>query len=532
MPTLFVKRADAKYPIHFSSGKTILKILNNENISINAGCGGYGRCGLCKVIIKNQKIKVASKTLNPPTTTELNSLSEEQIAQGIRLACNTTVYGDLQIEILNHIPIALWRDIKKEEYITASPISSILPHYILSKESEFSAISKFDKRTFTSPSYPNKKLGVAVDLGTTHIRITLWDMRSGVRLSGRCGINPQSSFGSDVLTRLALAVESKEQLYNLRDLVKDAIADEICAMAMRQGCTFLDISHILIVGNSAMLAILSGKNYKELLMPQNWGRDIGLFFDNSSDFYHSWGFPADTKIEFIEPIGGFVGSDIIAGLLSTELTQSSCYSLFVDFGTNSEIAFWDGKSLWITSAAGGPAFEGGQIVGSSFVDIISQLIKAGAIKANGRVTGKCDKNGSLLVKDFIPDIREEISIKKRDIDMFQRAKAAVGAGILSILNQAGVRIDSVKRICICGVFGSYLNIKNAQDIGLLPSQIAPDRIEMCGNSALAGCEIMLFDPNRTSKIKLIKNSCKIINLSDAPEFEDMFIRNLQLLPIT
>ena len=129
-------------------------------------------------------------------------------------------------------------------------------------------------------------------------------------------------------------------------------------------------------------------------------------------------------------------------------------------------------------------------------------------------------------------IRSEpgIVLTKRDVDMFQRAKAAIGAGIQALLANAGMRYEEVQRICISGAFGGTLNVLNAQDIGLLPN-IPPERVELCGNTALSGCEDALLSPGTGERLQRLVDRAKIINLSHCPDFDTRFLENLYLQPL-
>jgi uncharacterized 2Fe-2S/4Fe-4S cluster protein (DUF4445 family) len=120
--------------------------------------------------------------------------------------------------------------------------------------------------------------------------------------------------------------------------------------------------------------------------------------------------------------------------------------------------------------------------------------------------------------------------EKKDIDIFQRAKAAIGAGVEFLLGCAGLRAEDARRICICGVFGRYLNVRNAQSIGLLPGA-SPERVQLCGNTALAGCEALLLSSGKKDYLNVLREKCQLINLSQAPEFEDLFLKNLYLQPM-
>ena len=124
----------------------------------------------------------------------------------------------------------------------------------------------------------------------------------------------------------------------------------------------------------------------------------------------------------------------------------------------------------------------------------------------------------------------DIVLTKRDVDVFQRAKAAIGVGIQALLANAGMRYEDIQRICVSGAFGGSLNVLNAQGIGLLP-KISPERVELCGNTALAGCEDVLLSPGAAERLQRLVDQSRIINLSNCPDFDTLFLENLYLQPL-
>ena len=217
--------------------------------------------------------------------------------------------------------------------------------------------------------------------------------------------------------------------------------------------------------------------------PETWASVLGIH--------------PEATVEVISPLAGFVGSDLLAGVLATRLTEQPG-SLLIDFGTNSEMALWDGQTLWVTSAAGGPAFEscgmqcgmpaepgaiyrfGGSqdsgelhfqvlggceakgFCGSGLVDLIGCLRDSGELTSTGGFGSHRHKTGYA-----IPRTNPVIRLTKKDVDTFQRAKGAIGAGISAMLARAQISTTELSRICVCGVFGQNLNVRNAQRIGLL-----------------------------------------------------------------
>jgi len=248
-------------------------------------------------------------------------------------------------------------------------------------------------------------------------------------------------------------------------------------------------------------------------------------------------------------------------VLATGMTQRSAKTLLIDFGTNSEIAVWDGTTLWATSTPGGPAFEscgtdfgvpaeagavyraipgdasGGfacdvigaeaprGLCGSALVDVVACLVRDGRLKRTGNFAPEVGDDGVVIVEG-----EPDLVLRKRDVDAFQRAKAATGAGTLSLLEEAGVPPSDLERVCICGAFGRFLDVSNAQRVGLLPGDVAFERFEMWGNAALAGCELLLFAPEGGAAVERLRTRARLLNLAQVPAFDDRFVENLYLEP--
>ncbi len=530
MPELKVVIGKGERRIPFAPGRSLRDILDEMDVRVRSGCRGMGACGLCRV-------RIGSGEVGEPTQNEQIHLGEAQLDQGVRLACQIMPERDIEIAILAPAPESNWRS---------------LPD---------SAKRRMDR---TPPSFPKdlalqveRAYGAAVDLGTTHINLSMYELETGQFLGDRYSLNPQMDFGSDVMTRLIAASESWEQAQALGQLVVKAIGEGLLDIATREGINLQQVVRLILVGNSAMLALLSGRNHGLLLQPRHWGHAIDCLPKNTMPWIASWGLHHRARIEVMPPLAGFVGSDLLAGVVTTCLTENGDGSLFIDFGTNSEIALWDGETLWVTSVAGGPAFEGSGIscglpvspgavyrvnqqdgafdyaviggseplglCGSGIVDLIAILARSGELTDLGRFAPTVPKGGFAL-----PGNERRMVLTKRDVDVFQRAKAAIGVGVQVLMAQAGV--GNLRRIYVGGAFGRFLNIENAQDIGLLPS-IQKNQVELCGNTALAGCVDMLLSPIMVERFKKLGNEAKVINLSQYPDFDDTFLENLYLKPM-
>jgi uncharacterized 2Fe-2S/4Fe-4S cluster protein (DUF4445 family) len=163
--------------------------------------------------------------------------------------------------------------------------------------------------------------------------------------------------------------------------------------------------------------------------------------------------------------------------------------------------------------------------GSGLVDLIACLRGTGELTRTGGFTGLL-QNGGYVVHRTDP----VVCLTKKDVDTFQRAKAAIGAGISTLLAKAQLSSMELSRVCVCGAFGRNLNICNAQAIGLLPNTPS-SLVELCGNAALAGCEHLHLSRRRSAELLSLRKRAAIVNLSQSSDFDDLFLENLYLQPL-
>jgi uncharacterized 2Fe-2S/4Fe-4S cluster protein (DUF4445 family) len=531
MPKLTVIASAAARAVPFSSGVSVREILEDAGFLVRSGCRGDGACGLCLV-------QIEAGDVNPPTKNERLILPPEQLARNFRLACQLMPENDLHLRIINAVSKLNWREL--------SPDCLPCTH---------SSLYPLATRPTADIAY-----GLAIDVGTTQISVSLWDLKQGHRLHSRIGPNPQSPYGADVVTRLIAAGESPENAQRLARLPLEAVAEALQEMCSRDSFKPQDINQAVIVGNTAMLALLTGADSQQLLQPHNWTSPVEYRVEQLQTWVSVLGLHPQATVEVISPFAGFVGSDLLAGVVATHLTEQPG-GLLIDFGTNSEMALWDGQTLWVTSAAGGPAFEGcgmkcgmpaepGAIYrfggsrgsngldfqvlgggnakgfcGSGLVDLIACLLDSGELTRTGGFASHQHKDGYVVFQTD-PVIR----LTKGDVDTFQRAKAALGAGISALLARVQLSATELSRICVCGAFGRNLNVRNAQRVGLLPD-IPPERVELCGNTALAGCEHLLLSPAKTAELASLRKQANIVNLFQSSDFEALFLENLYLQPL-
>lgn len=519
---LTVRTEGAVLRVAVSPGQSVREALDASPLRVRAACGGTGSCGACVV-------RLVSGAVTPPTVADCVRFSPGERASGQRLACQMKLMGDAEIWIQAPAPPSPWQSIPAEDL----------------------SVVEGAQRTQEHP------LGIAIDLGTTRLRVALWDCRSGRRLAARHGANPQGAFGADVLNRLEAARSNPERRRELARLARAAVLEAVRDMLARdlgEGASGIQaIGPVLVVGNTAMLALLSGRGAVELLAPENWQRPVDCRPEDLSAWTAEWGLPG-AELLLAPPLGGFVGSDLAADLLATRLVRTAGAALLLDLGTNTEIALWDGRALRVSSVPGGPAFEGGGrsgmpaepgavfrvvresggfscrvigggeprgICGSGLVDAIALLLDTGYLKPSGRFA----TSGSEGFQLRPPDPRTSIS--RSDVDAFQRAKAATAAGAEVLLSGAGLRWSDLARLCVCGAFGRTLDIRHAQALGLLPP-VPPDRVELHGGAALAGCESALLSADPLGLLADAAPEPLAVNLALVEAYGDLFIRHLRL----
>ena len=525
---LKIRIPDKALTLKTTRGASLSDTLLANAIAVPGWGGGIGCCG-------SGRIKIVTHPAPAPTPAEQRHLSPREISDNIRLACQV-----------------------HPEHDTAIALTATNPGNQFSLIND-DALPAHRCAWASGHNRTHHCCGLAVDLGTTRIQLTLWDLHKSKRLYGLSCVNPQISFGADILNRLGKAAASAQTAETLSRLVTEslAIALQTCAQAIPFDKN--DLQRSCVVANTAMLTLFSGTNHSLLLDPNSWTREIDCNPDSYKRLKKACGLPDASALTLIPPVAGFIGSDLIAAVISSRLMSSPETALLIDFGTNSEIALWDGRVLWIASAAGGPAFDGcgvtcgmpaghgaiyavqtrgdGQppafsvtgdtsprgLCGSGLIDAVAVFLKTGRIHPSGRLAAP----GPLPISTRHP----EIALHNRDIDIFQRAKAAIGAGVATLLKCAHIPVQKLERIILCGSFGNHLSIENAQALGLLPS-VAGHKICLLGNAALRGCELLLQSCDWREQVEAVKRHTRFVDLARTPLFETLYPCHLFLQPFT
>ncbi|MEG1427663.1 MAG: ASKHA domain-containing protein [Oscillospiraceae bacterium] len=464
-------------------------------------CGGKGTCGKCRV--------TAHGMLSKASAEELRLLSAKEIAEGVRLACRCTVLGDC--EVLLHNTIAL-QNISVTGCMPKFPVKPTFTHY-----------------------------GAAVDLGTTTLVAQLYN--SVGLLCTVSTQNPQSNFGADVISRIGKSLEGFHEA--LAVSVGEAISAMLENLEEQAKLPPKSIDGMVITGNTAMLYLLTEKNpdclaHAPFVADDLFGRSIPC---------ETLSLPCKAGAQVYLPrcMSAFVGADITGAILAGGLCTGTLPRLLVDIGTNGEMALWHNGQLFCCSTAAGPTFEGAGIsmgmqgangaidhvavrngkpcvhtigesaalgiCGSGIVDTIFALLELGIIDETGFLEGD------------IFSLTEKVKIVQQDVRMVQLAKSAICAGIHTLLQVAGVPLETLSALLIAGGFGSYLDLDKAAGIGLFPTEIRKNALVL-GNAALSGAAMMLMNPEFREASEQLANSAKTIDLTTNSFFSEYYVEGM------
>jgi len=464
-------------------------------------CGGQGRCRGCRVRI--------SQGSAPVTPQQEEVLSPAELAEGWRLACQCVAERPVTLQV------AQWE--------TA----------ILTDHAAFS---------FT----PREGWGIVVDLGTTTVVAQLLDLQSGAVLGVRTALNPQARYGADVMSRIqfALASEGHAQLV---DLIRSKIGSLIRRLVASAEAEEAPFRSVVVVGNTVMHHLLGGFDLEPL---SHWPFETEA--DGAHEFPASefgWKLHGDPCVRLLPCLGGFVGSDILAGVLATEMHQSDSLVALVDLGTNGEIALGNRERILCASTAAGPAFEGGGIsVGMQATTgaITAVTVENGSLRcrvqgevpargicgsglvdavAAGLELGRIDPSGRLSDDANPYQLSPGVSLTQRDVRQLQLAKGATAAGIRILLERWNAEPRDLSRVHLAGAFGNYVDPASARRIGLI--DFPGETVEPAGNTALLGAKLALFaDESAAGEFDAVRERIDHVPLAADPQFQEIFIDSM------
>jgi uncharacterized 2Fe-2S/4Fe-4S cluster protein (DUF4445 family) len=414
---------------------------------------------------------------------------------------------------------------------------------------------------------------IAFDLGTTTVVANLLDLATGQPLAVRSMLNRQQPYGADVISRVSATMMDPDALEALQARAAETLNQLAAEVCEEGGIDRERVYEMVVCGNVTMTQIALGIDPEPLAMapfiiaarrlPPVTAADFGVHLHPRAPAFT---FPA---------LGAYVGGDIVAGMLATGLTRDRRVRLFIDVGTNSEIALGSQDRVVATAAPAGPAFEAAQIkcgmraaegaiegvriegdelslevigdtdpvgmCGSGLVDAVAQLVSAGLLDHSGRfVADEAAAEAHPVLARRLVKVGEErvfvlawrgdepenaVYLSQRDVRELQFAKASIATGWSILMGQLGIAPEDVSQVLLAGSFGSYLSPASAVRIGLVPRLPLP-RIVSAGNVAGEGSKMAALSLRERSAADAILDEVEYVELSGRADFNDMFIDQL------
>ncbi|MCX7724579.1 MAG: ASKHA domain-containing protein [Thermodesulfovibrio sp.] len=575
--------------------ESLLQILQKHSIYLPASCGGKGVCGRCKIKIIEGKTKTSS----------FFGLSENEKKLGYALACQTYPESDIFIEVPERLitvterissaklwliervfkeNASLFDPLVKKAKLEITPptvdhpeadlenirkalnknlsisrrLVSILPEFLRKNNWQIN-IAFTENEIIDFLEKDTKIYAVSVDIGTTTVALALIDLEEGKILEIASCYNSQINYGDDVITRIIYAVENKNGLEILRKCIVEDINALINTVSLKhkEG----KILYVTVSSNTTMAHIFWGINPKYIRQEP---------YTPALNHYPVWNasqakllLQPDVPVYTVPSVAGYVGGDIVAGILSSGMYLQEEISLFIDIGTNGEVVIGNNQWLVTASTSAGPCFEGSGIscgmratsgavesfsydknidsfkirvigdveprgiCGTGMIDIVSELFSKGIIDQKGRFI----KGNSKWIKKINDEegfiISAHCYITQSDIDNIIRAKAAIYAGISTLLEEVGISEREISKVYIAGGFGEFLDIKKAIKIGMLPN-LPEERFQFLGNTSLAGAILCALSYKLKEKVEEIADKMTYIDLSRSKKFMDEYISALFL----
>jgi uncharacterized 2Fe-2S/4Fe-4S cluster protein (DUF4445 family) len=582
-------------------GTSLLEAAGVAGLAIEAPCGGAAVCGRCRVQV--------TAGAAAPTTADIERLSPELCAQGWRLACRTHASGNCTVVVPDESMAGTSHQIlaQRQQGAPCPPAPAVrklhvrlpqpssddpapdllrLERAVGPVKADLELLRTLGARLrqggfegtavltdhrlidFEPGDTSGSCYGAAFDIGTTTLVGSLLNLCTGQEAAMVSDINPQVSFGDDVITRI-LHAGSSDGLTELRDAIVKAVRKMLDHLCHQGGVDRNHVYEVAFAGNTTMQHLLCGIDPSPLghvPFAAVHGRGLLLSAAELGLHIHPRG------MAYVFPvIGGFVGGDTVAGIIASSLPTRPGAVLLVDIGTNGEIVLAHEGRMWAASTAAGPALEGARIscgmratrgaiekvvfdggevhcnvigkarpiglCGSGLIDAAAEMLRQGVITPQGRLPGP-DESGARaeLKRRLLPAGREQwkfalayrgeneepLCLTQRDVRELQLAAGAIRAGISILVRRAGLSLGDISHVFVAGGFGSFIRRSNAQRIGLLPPGIDHDRITSIGNTSLEGCKCALLSVDMRKLGERLARGTLHVDLSQDAEFQDEF----------
>jgi uncharacterized 2Fe-2S/4Fe-4S cluster protein (DUF4445 family) len=586
-------------------GVTVFDAASWNGIAIDSTCGGHGTCKKCKVRIEEGEV--------PAGALDGRAFTPAELEGGWRLACRAQAEGSLKVDVPPLVtrpkaatvgvgrqvilhPVLQKRYVELDEpalhdqrsdlrrlqdavddlELRAEPgVLRRLPRILRQSDFRVTAVVVDDLLIDVEPGDTTAhQHAIAFDLGTTTVVATLLDVSTGTPVAVRSMLNKQQPFGADVISRISATMldpDALERLHTLSGETLQELAEEVCDQS---GIDPSQVYEVALAGNATMTAIALGVDPEPMGVapfimstqsyPEMPATELGLELHPRA------------RANIFPALGAYVGGDIVAGLLASGMTRDKRVRLFIDVGTNCEVALGSAEGLVCTAAPAGPAFEAAQIAcgmraaegaievvrlrdegvelgvigdvdpvgicGSGLVDAVAELVRVGLLDRSGRFVSEEEaaaiapqlasrlsvrSDGTRMFVLHSPggDDEAAVHLSQRDIRELQFAKAAIATGWQLLVEELGIPVDEIQQVVLAGSFGSYLSPASAVRIGLVPKLALP-RIVSAGNVAGEGAKMALLSLQERHAAEAMLEQVRYIELSDRPDFNDWFVEQL------
>ena len=598
--------------IEVPAGTVLLEAAHKAGIYLSSICGGDGYCGKCKVIIDSGQFHSRPTAL----------LTQDEIREDVVLACQATVLSDMTVTVpkchsletsqilvgsdahrFSQLPAAVRAGLfefdaqVRKVYVQMSPptvhdhtadherlylaireqveapimqtgfrVLQRLPQVL--QKSGYKATVTIGRRGRTTEvidveegDHRAKNYAVAVDLGTTTVAAHLVYLTDATTIDTEATYNSQIHFGEDYIRRIIYAEENNAFDEMQNRLVND-VNSLIVTLASRKRIDLQDITTVICAGNTAMVHFLLNLDPTRIrrepyiasasFIPPIRAAEVGIQINKRGLLY------------CLPSVAAYIGSDIVAGVLTTRIYTKRGISLFADIGTNGEVVLGNKDWLVCASSSAGPAFEGSGVkhgmragagaiekliigedgsveyrtigdkhpaglCGSGLLDALAALFTRGIIDRSGRF--KTDGRFKITEGDEGMQFRlvagdeshQEIVITQADINNLVRSKAGVFAAVRVLMESTQTKLGDIEAIYLAGGFGNFLNVRKAVTIGMLPD-VPIEKIHFVGNTSIAGAKTVLLSQKAMSTAEEIAKSMTYFDLMSHSGYMDEFIR--------
>ena len=605
-----------------NAGDNLLEVARGANVAIDAPCSGNGACGKCRVRLKSGELE-SKKTLH---------ISDEEYQAGWRLSCCSKISADVNVlvpdiasayksrmkvaDLSSKEEIAIFENAKSDIQLAGIELKNSLevvdvlmdvpslddtmpdnerltralrkylninrvriPYVVLKKLPDVLRENNFAVKCVIRATSDDMYVydifgkdedvvigGLAIDIGTTTVSAVLINMENGEILAKSSAGNGQIRFGADVINRIVESQKPGGQKKLQDAVIKETINPMIHEMCKSAKFPKDHIYRMCVASNTTMNHLFAGINADPLRTEPY----IPAFFKTNSLFASDVGVDInkDAHIIMAPNIGSYVGGDITAGTLVSQIWNRPEFSLFIDLGTNGELVFGNSDFMMSCACSAGPAFEGGDIscgmratdgaieactidketmeptykivgdpgtkpvglCGSGIIDVISELYICGIINPKGKFIreGKRIKHDKYGMGSYILAFEEEagsvkdVEITEVDIDNFIRAKGAIFSAIRTMLTSLDFDVSMIDDVYVAGGIGSGINMQNAVNIGMFPD-IPIEKFHYIGNSSLTGAYLMLLSTPAEKKTYELAANMTYMELSTVPIYMDEFV---------